>query len=99
MSFAAAGSEIGPYPENLTSESAREIFALWSRSGSGSAGELDLNGLKQDVGRLPHFVSDAGYRFIIRLVLVVVHGCEGPQPSRSGITFNPNSDFRNLGLT
>jgi hypothetical protein len=35
-------------------------FSLWSRSGSGSAGELDLSGLKQEFGRLPHFVSDAG---------------------------------------
>src|SRR6516165_10709879 len=44
-----------------TSQSAREISALWSRSGSGSGGELDLSRPKQGVGLLPRFVSDAGY--------------------------------------
>ena|SRR6516162_2783990 len=47
-------------PENLTRQSAREIFALWSRSESGSGGKLDLKRLKQSVGALPRFGINTG---------------------------------------
>jgi hypothetical protein len=40
-------------PENPTSQSAREIFALKSRSGSGSGGKLDLNWKETGGGLLP----------------------------------------------
>ena len=37
-----------------------QIFTLWSRSGSGSGGELDLSRPEQGVGLRPRFVSDEG---------------------------------------
>src|SRR6516165_437349 len=52
-----------------TSQSAREISALWSRSGSGSGGESDLSRPKQGVGLLPRFVSDAGWETELALPL------------------------------